>query len=309
VRDIFSEGLLYLDLLQIYGSTYAVAEICGIAQSNVFRGASSCSKLLNLGLAKDRQSGRYQIQKNLDVQRDLRKLNQRLRARENGRLRVLGNTSLLSGVAASSEEAKLYQLLPTNWEDSALSLEYLEQALVDLVLIRASALPLGLSWPAPLRRPDLFIPVDQFAATEIGEAPLLFAIHASHQAANDPTWSMVLQSAWLVDASIPLPLLERHYPDVSMRQRCLDPLGQSPKLPSKSEAEASIWLTDPMQFEQLCSGDPQTPWRALAFDVSLGDPLLAVTLLPLIREPLHQALIDLLRTRLKGRAANPMHCG
>ena len=103
MRDIFSEGLLYLDLLEIYGSTYAVAEVCGIAQSNVFRGANACAKLLNLGLAKDKQRGAYKVGRNLDVQRDLRRLNQKMRAREHGLLRLVGAEPLLAGEALPTE--------------------------------------------------------------------------------------------------------------------------------------------------------------------------------------------------------------
>ena len=64
MRDIFSEGLLYLDLLEIYGSTYTVAEICGISQSNVFRGPNARANLLTLVLIKDKQNGFYCLQPN-----------------------------------------------------------------------------------------------------------------------------------------------------------------------------------------------------------------------------------------------------
>ena len=120
VRDIFSEGLLYLDLLELYGSTYTVADICGISQSNVFRGANACAKLLRLDLTKDKQAGTYTVHRNQDVQRDLRKVNQRLRGRENGQLRLLTSTVLPTSL--SRETRNLILSLPalsitsrTNW--------------------------------------------------------------------------------------------------------------------------------------------------------------------------------------------------
>jgi hypothetical protein len=309
MRDIFSEGLLYLDLLEIYGSTYAVAEICGIAQSNVFRGANACSKLLNLGLAKDRQSGRYRVEHNLDVQRDLRKLNQRMRARENGRLRVVGAEVLVSNNPIALEQARTYQLLPNRWRDDTLSLEYLERSLLDVVLVKASQVASRLSWPPPVRRTDLFVPVGQFAITELTDWPLLLAASSDHPLVQAPSLRQACALEWFVDADIPLDLVRESYPSVSLNSLSADaPTDEliPPQLPSDGRW---LWLTDQRRFAERCLQDPSGSLYALQLDIGLVDHLLAITLLPLIREPMHQSLIGFLRELSVNSVQQPAGAG
>jgi hypothetical protein len=136
MRDIFSEGLLYLDLLEVYGSSHLVAELCGVAQSNAYRGATSCAKLLALDLQK--QDGRYVASQNKDVLADLRRVNQRLRVRQAGRLRAMVDPVFVSaGLPGASEDL---QLLPKAWQDLSATLQFLEQSILDLVVVR------GLEW-------------------------------------------------------------------------------------------------------------------------------------------------------------------
>ena len=45
MRDIFSEDSTYLDLLELYGSTYTVADICGVSQSNVLEEPNACAEV------------------------------------------------------------------------------------------------------------------------------------------------------------------------------------------------------------------------------------------------------------------------
>ena len=163
MRDIFSEGLLYLDLLELYGSTYAVADICEISQSNVFRGANACAKRLRLDLTKDKKAGTYSIQRNHDVQRDLRKVNQRLRARENGQVRLLTSTALPSSF--SREALPLVMSLPALSIDISEQLELLRAGIVDLLICGRHELPADASWEPSPARPDLFTPCDGLVAS------------------------------------------------------------------------------------------------------------------------------------------------
>lgn len=175
MRDLFSEGLLYLDLLEIYGSSHVVAEVCGIAQSNAYRGAKACAKILNLDLVK--RDGSYQVGRNLDVQRDLRAVAQRLRAREAGRLRFVAEPWVDAGLLRLPPE--LVQSLPKRWLSARRSLEFLEQGLLDLVLSRRLdvAGPLGSTASLPLSRPKACEPYGLLA---LSEDPVLLYSDPSH---------------------------------------------------------------------------------------------------------------------------------
>jgi hypothetical protein len=295
MRDIFSEGLLYLDLLEIYGSTYAVAEICGIAQSNVFRGANSCSKLLNLGLAKDKQSGRYRVERNLDVQRDLRRLNQRMRARENGYLRVVGAEVLIGDNPISLEQARSYQLLPNLWCDDSLSFDYLERSLLDMVLVPASQVSKHLTWSPSLLRKDLFVPVDQFVVTELFRWSWLLVATPSHPLLQAPDLTQACECEWFVDAGIPLDMVRAAYPSVSLHPLSADGVSDEMASARVKADNGWLWLTDQRRFADRCLQDPSASLCALQLETGLADYLLAITLLPLVREPIHQVLMGLLR--------------
>ena len=291
MRDIFSEGLLYLDLLELYGSSYAVAELCGVAQSNVFRGASACSKLLNLGLTKDRSKGEYRVERNHDVQRDLRRLNQRLRARENGNLRVLGPDFAFPD-APSRTEAALFRRLPCRWDDSLRSLDFLEQGLLDLVLMGSSAAAPRVSWPAGVRRRDLYVPVSPFLVSELCELPLVLLAVPGHPVFEPP----------LADLSVLLPhpcLCSEFFapePEATRLAPLCPPLLSS-KLEPQGSAEAFL-LSNPecvvvLTHQELLSWRDALHSSALCAAPLAGvapQQLLMITQPALVKEPLHQEL-------------------
>lgn len=176
MRDIFSEGLLYLDLLEMYGSSHLVAELCDVAQSNAYRGATSCAKLLALDLQK--QDGRYVATSNQDVLADLRRVNQRLRLRQSGRLRGLIDPHF--PIASLPSASADLQLLPKTWLDLATTLQFLEQAILDLAVVRG--LELSHDCPTPTGIPPKGRPWRQgsFLATVLHEEPLRLFVAAGH---------------------------------------------------------------------------------------------------------------------------------
>lgn len=293
MRDIFSEGLLYLDLLELYGSSYAVAEICGVAQSNVFRGANACSKLLNLGLRKDRAAGTYRIERNQDVQRDLRRLNQRLRARENGQLRLLGSTGLLPSTLPL-KQASLLRELPCRWSDPSLSLDYLEQGLIDLVVLPAAAVRERLPWPAQLRRADLYVPVAPFVASAIAPWPRHFFTRLDHPLQQRPVAQWDHHFSLLCTETLP------ELPSLPAGLR-LSPLSEEPGATGApwferlQQQPETVVCGSPQQIYALAGNDGQPPLQPLTAISPLMDPLLLVSLPHLVTEPLHQELSALLR--------------
>lgn len=175
MRDLFTEGLLYLDLMEVYGSSHLVGEICGIAQSNAYRGAKACARLLNLDLRK--QSGSYLATRNLDVQRDLRAVAQRLRARENGQLRWVAEPWAQD--LCLKLPTPLVQVLPKRWLSAHRSLEMLVQGLIDCLLGSQLdlAAPLGLSARLPLSRPQV---CHSFGLLALSEDPVLLYCDPLH---------------------------------------------------------------------------------------------------------------------------------
>lgn len=286
MRDIFSEGLLYLDLLELYGSSYAVAELCGVAQSNVFRGANACAKLLNLGLSKDRRSGTYSVSRNQDVQRDLRRLNQRLRARENGQLRAVAPDHWLP--ALTGREAGLLRPLPVRWDNPLASLEHLEQGLLDLVVLPSWCLQSQIPWPPRARRVDLFVPYPPFAATELSPIALRLCSLVNHPLqqgqGRDPEDFRLAVAADLPDPS-------PHW----QGEITAWPSGQLSRLEEvraalQAEPELLVLVPEPdlatMQ-EVVRPLEPVLPLQAW---------MLLVSLPALVNEPLHKQLTSLLRT-------------
>ena len=293
MRDIFSEGLLYLDLLELYGSSYAVAEICGVAQSNVFRGANACSKLLNLGLRKDRSAGTYQIERNQDVQRDLRRLNQRLRARENGQLRLLSTTTLLPS-SLPLKQASLLRELPCSWDDRSLSLDYLEQGLIDLLILPAAAVRERLPWPAQVRRADLYVPVAPFVASALCPWPRQLFTRADHPLQQLPVeqWD---HHCPLLSTEI-LPELPRLPPGLRLVPSQAESSPTTEVLQEVLNQQPEVVVCgSPQQIHALSAGDESQTLQPLSSVSPLMDPLLMVSLPHLVREPLHQELSALLR--------------
>lgn len=293
MRDIFSEGLLYLDLLEIYGSSYAVAELCGVAQSNVFRGASACSKLLNLGLSKDRSAGVYRLERNQDVQRDLRRLNQRLRAREKGQLRCVAPGFALPN-PLPREQASLVRTLPCTWAEPLQSLDMLERGLLDLVVVPSQAISSRLDWNQPLRRRDLFVPLEGFMVTRLSDLPLVLLGQA-----EQPGWPPA--SAETLDLqAVPLALTPALAGEDCTKQLQL----QEPELVPSADHWFAALAEQPQQLLlstlQECvhlAAEPAV--RVLSLRSEPEMELLLLTAPSLVQEPLHQQLMKLLRT----------HCG
>ncbi|OUU92990.1 MAG: hypothetical protein CBC35_06375 [Planctomycetes bacterium TMED75] len=293
MRDIFSEGLLYLDLLELYGSSYAVAEICGVAQSNVFRGANACSKLLNLGLRKDRSAGTYQIERNQDVQRDLRRLNQRLRARENGQLRLLSTAGLVPS-SLPLKQSSLLRELPCSWDDHLLSLDYLEKGLIDLLIVPAAAIRERLPWPAQVRRADLYVPVAPFVASALCPWPRQFFTRADHPLQQLPVDQWDHQFPLLCTETLPeLPALP---PGLRLLPSSAESGTANGALHEAFNQQADVVVCgSPQQIHSLAVGDEPQSLQPLPSVSPLMDPLLLVSLPHLVPEPLHQELSTLLR--------------
>lgn len=286
MRDIFSEGLLYLDLLELYGSSYAVAELCGVAQSNVFRGANACAKLLNLGLSKDRRSGTYSVSRNQDVQRDLRRLNQRLRARENGQLRAVAPDHWLP--VLSGRDAGLLRSLPIRWGNPLESLESLEQGLLDLVVLPSWQLQAHIPWPPRARRVDLYVPHPPFVATELSPIALRLCTLATHPLQQTPGRDPQ-EFSLAVTADLPDP--SRHWQG-AITAWPSGRLNRQEELSAALEEEPELVVLVPDPDLEALQGQLQ-PLETI---LPLPAWMLLVSLPALVTEPLHQQLTGLLRT-------------
>ena len=309
MRDIFTEGLLYLDLLELYGSTYVVADICEISQSNVFRGANACAKLLRLDLTKDKKAGTYSIQRNHDVQRDLRKVNQRLRARENGQVRLLASTALPSSL--SREALPLVMSLPALSINIAEQLELLRTGIVDLLICGRHELPADSNWEPSPARPDLFTPCDGLVASLIGResyAVLASDGHPLRTCERPIGWcdldSLVLLvvgqpslAAWqqrFYQACFPSSSSLLHASDLHRANDCLD----QPWYECLTNPGASFLVAVPNHhFQQACVDEASVVNTRL--QTQLDPPQIDVVALSaphLVREPMFRKLMEALRS-------------
>ena len=298
MRDIFSEGLLYLDLLEIYGSSYAVSELCGVAQSNVFRGANACSKLLNLGLSKDRSAGVYRIERNQDVQRDLRRLNQRLRARENGQLRLVSPLHALPA-GLTMQQASLLRALPCRWPEASRSLDYLERGLLDLLVLPSWMVSQEFPWPPPVRRTDLFVPIPPFVVTELSPLALgVLSLRDHHclgadQASAPPAHGCPLAVATGLGltqkqlAGLPLPLARSKVTPIDLGEEALQSWFE--------EHSDGLVLMDQLSLQHVLDSYPHQPWSPWRCELPVNGALLLISLPSLVPEPLHQQLTTILR--------------
>lgn len=309
MRDIFSEGLLYLDLLEVYGSTYAVADICGISQSNVFRGANACAKLLRLDLAKNKQTGTYSVHKNHDVQRDLRRVNQRLRGRENGQMRLLASSALPSTVSPTA--MPLLMSLPALSIDIADQIEFLRNGIIDLLIIGRHELPLDADWQPSPARSDLFSPAcGGLVASLIGREPYSVLASANHpfrsldrvistsdfdsleiSLVEEP--SLLAWQTRFSHACLPSTCSHVHY------QASAEPTAenQQPWWQSLIDDSGSTLLVVPdFYLQRACGPDPSVLSMRMA--AKIDPPLIdvvAVSVPHLVREPLFRDLIQVLR--------------
>lgn len=290
MRDIFSEGLLYLDLLEVYGSSHVVGEICGIAQSNVYRGAQSCAKLLNLGLTKE--GGSYQIERNHDVQKDLRHVAQRLRSREGGLLRLVGEPWIPS--AAISVERGLLQVLPKRWIALQRSLDFLAAGVLDLLICRfqdlRGVLPISAE-PLPLKRPLSSGDLGLFA---LSLDPIRLYVRESHPLLAVPS---LTPADW---SDYPSPALsQRHAPGLA---QCFQPLGLWNRRLNLRYLPDGFWEEQALIDDQIVPStaralalavarNPSLKLRPLAYDTGLHDQDVLVVPMALVKEPLLQKAV------------------
>lgn len=290
MRDIFSEGLFYLDLLEVYGSSHVVGEICGIAQSNVYRGAQSCARLLNLGLSKE--GGHYRIERNHDVQRDLRQVAQRLRSREGGLLRLVGEPWIPE--AATSADRGLFQVLPKRWIALERSLDFLAVGVLDLLICRfqdlRGVLPISAE-PLPLMRPLSSGELGLFA---LNLEPIRLYVCESHPLLALPT---VTQADW---AQYPSPALSpRQAPGLA---QCFQPLGLWSRRLNLRYLPEGAWEEQALVDNQVIPStaravalamarNPALKLRPLAYDTGLHDQDVLVVPMLLVKEPLLQQAV------------------
>lgn len=135
MRSSFFEGLLYLDLLEIYGSSRLAGELCFLSQSNVYRAAMSFSAGLELDFGK--HLGCYAARRNCDVLSRLRAAARLLRARGAQPLRFLGD---YRSMVLREPRLEGLWLLPQTWLGPRQSLQALDAGVLDLLVLRSSEL-------------------------------------------------------------------------------------------------------------------------------------------------------------------------
>jgi hypothetical protein len=135
VPDLLLDALPVIDLLEITGSTSAVAQLTQRDQSSVSRIYRRASDRLGLAFAKT-QGGHYQAHANQELLQDLRRSSQRLRLQEPAALRWLGSCRapavvlLPSGAPCPQAPALLRR-----WDDDQRACTLLEQRLLDLAVL------------------------------------------------------------------------------------------------------------------------------------------------------------------------------
>ena len=287
MRDIFSEGLLYLDLLEVYGSSHVVGEICGISQSNVYRGAQSCAKILNLGLQKE--GGTYRVERNLDVQLDLRRVAQRMRAREAGSLRFVGD-SWLPRVQLEADRS-LFHILPKRWLSLQRSIDFLANGVLDLVICRFQDLrgwlPLSAE-PLPLNRPLSSQHLGLFALTT---DPIQLFVRDGHPL-------LVRENITASDLSqFSSPALNSKL--VPGLAACFEPLGLWNNRLNVRFLSDGLWEQQALISDQIVPStlrsialakqhNPKLELRALPFETGLKEQDVLLVPMDLVKEPLLQ---------------------
>jgi len=128
-------NLLYLDVLEMYGNSRRAAELCFLSQSSIYRSAMALSQELGFNLHK--RDGAYQCTHNLDVLANLREAAQMLRARSGAPLRL--QADYRSPLLRRSLSKTLWHL-PQTWLGLRHSLQHLDAALLDLLIVRSSEL-------------------------------------------------------------------------------------------------------------------------------------------------------------------------
>jgi hypothetical protein len=135
MRSPSLEALLYIDLLEAYGNSRFVGQLCYLSQSNVYRSAMALSAELGLDLQK--RDGIYRCNCNQDVLANLREASRLLRARGIAPLRFLGDYR--SPLLRNADSDALW-MLPQTWIGQRRSLQLLDAGVLDVLLQRSAEL-------------------------------------------------------------------------------------------------------------------------------------------------------------------------
>ena len=135
VPDLLLDALPVIDLLEITGSTSAVAEMTQRDQSTVSRIYRRASDRLGIAFAKT-EEGLYQAHANQDLLQDLRRSSQRLRLQDPAALRWVGSPRapavvLLPGGEPSARAPTLIR----RWDDDQRTCSLLRQHMLDLAVV------------------------------------------------------------------------------------------------------------------------------------------------------------------------------
>ena len=146
MRDILTDGLPILDLLEITPSTRSVAALTNCDQSSVSRIYRHVSESLQLGFRKC--NGTYRAHSNRELLASLRQATQLLRSQR--------GPEHLQWVAAPWNGPAVAQMheanpLPRRWEGEQRTLELLESRVLDLAVVEVQTVPVAETWsPVPL---------------------------------------------------------------------------------------------------------------------------------------------------------------
>jgi hypothetical protein len=135
VPDLLLDSLPVIDLLEITGSTSAVAQITERDQSSVSRIYRRASDQLGLAFSKT-QEGDYRAHANQELLQDLRRSSQRLRLQQPSSLRWVGSSRAPSVVLLPGGEPNARApALIRRWDDEQRTCMLLRQHVLDLAVV------------------------------------------------------------------------------------------------------------------------------------------------------------------------------
>lgn len=133
--DLLLDALPVIDLLEITGSTSAVAQLTERDQSSVSRIYRRASDQLGLAFTKT-QTGAYQAHANQELLQDLRRSSQRLRLQRPACLRWVGSSRAPDAVLlADGERCARAPALTRRWDDDQRTCMLLRQHVLDLAVV------------------------------------------------------------------------------------------------------------------------------------------------------------------------------
>lgn len=149
MRDILTDCLPILDLLEITQSTSTVAALANCDQSSVSRIYRHASR--SLGLRFRKCNGSYRARSNRELLASLRQATQLLRLQR--------GPDHLQWVAASWNSLTVAQMgesqpLPRGWDGDQRALELLEARVLDLAVMEVETGPAGDAWSMVPLAPD-----------------------------------------------------------------------------------------------------------------------------------------------------------